>query len=96
MSSETGRVPGYIKRAPRVDLQRPAVLVDSAGNEYVVTILDISSGGFKVQSEETLRIGEVVILRVDGSGDIRAQIRWALGDQAGGVFLSDVDFSAMP
>lgn len=91
-----GRVPGYIKRAPRIDLQRPAILIDSDGNEQIVTILDVSSGGFKAQCLETLRIGEVVTLRVDGSGDIQAQIRWALGDQAGGVFLSEVDYSAMP
>jgi len=90
------RVPGLIKRAPRIDLRRPAVLIDSAGAETVVTILDVSSGGFKLQVAETPRIGEVVILRVDGSGDIEAQIRWALGDQAGGVFLTDVDYSALP
>jgi PilZ domain len=90
------RVPGLIKRAPRIDLRRPAVLIDSAGAETVVTILDVSSGGFKLQVAETPRIGEVVTLRVDGSGDIEAQIRWALGDQAGGVFLTDVDYSALP
>ena len=90
------RVPGFIKRAPRIDLQRPAVLIDSKGVETVVTILDVSSGGFKVQAEEPPRIGEVVILRVDGSEDIQAQIRWAVGGQAGGVFLAEVDYSALP
>jgi len=91
-----GRVPGFIKRAPRIDLRRPAVLIDSAGAETVVTILDVSSGGFKVQADEPPRIGEVVILRVDGSDDIEAQIRWAIDGQAGGVFLTEVDYSALP
>jgi hypothetical protein len=90
------RVPGFIKRAPRIDLRRPAVLVDSQGVETVVTILDVSSGGFKVRTEELPRIGDVVMLRVDGSEDIEAQIRWAVGDQAGGVFLTEVDYSALP
>ncbi len=90
------RVPGFIKRAPRIDLRRPAILIDSQGVETVVTILDVSSGGFKVQTEELPRIGEAVILRVDGSEDIEAQIRWAVGDQAGGVFLTEVDYSALP
>lgn len=90
------RVPGFIKRAPRIDLRRPAALVDSQGVERVVTILDVSSGGFKVQTEEPPRIGDVVILRVDGSEDIEAQIRWAVGDQAGGVFLTAVDYSSLP
>ena len=88
-----GRVPGFIKRAPRIDLGRPAVLIDSSGAETVVTILDVSSAGFKLQTSETARIGEVVILRVDGSSDLQAQIRWAVGDQAGGVFLTEVDHS---
>jgi hypothetical protein len=90
------RVPGLIKRAPRVDMSRPAVLVDSTGAETAVTILDVSSGGFKMRTPELLRIGEIVTLRVDGSEIIEAQIRWALGDQAGGVFLTEVDYSALP
>lgn len=91
-----GRVPGFIKRAPRVDLRRPAVLIDSSGVETVVTILDVSSAGFKLETDGTARIGEVVTLRVDGSADLQAQIRWAVGDQAGGIFLTDVDSSAFP
>lgn len=90
------RMPGFIKRAPRIDLQRPAVLIDSAGAETVVTVIDVSSGGFKVEVAEPPRIGEIVILRVDGSEDIHAQIRWAVGDQAGGVFLNPVDYSELP
>lgn len=89
------RVPGFIKRAPRIDLRRPAVLVDSRGVETVVTILDVSSGGFKLAADVLPRIGEVVTLRVDGS-DIETQIRWAIDGQAGGVFLTEVDYSALP
>jgi len=90
------RVPGFIKRAPRIDLRRPAVLIDSQGVETIVTILDVSSGGFKLQIDEVPRIGDIVMLRVDGSDDIQAQIRWAIDGQAGGVFLTEVDYSALP
>ena len=90
------RVPGFIKRAPRIDLRRRAVLIDSQGVETVVTILDVSSGGFKLQTDEVPRIGDIVMLRVDGSDDIQAQIRWAIDGQAGGVFLTEVDYSALP
>ena len=85
------RVPGFIKRAPRIDLGRMAVLVDSAGAESDVKVLDISSAGFKLEVSQLPRIGAIVTLRVDGSPDVRTQIRWALGDQAGGVFLDPVD-----
>ena len=90
------RVPGFIKRAPRIDLRRPAVLIDPQGVETVVTIIDVSSGGFKLAAEELPRIGEIVVLRVDGSEDIEAQIRWAIDGQAGGVFLTEVYYSALP
>lgn len=86
-----GRVPEFIKRAPRVDIRRPAVLINSHGIATDVVILDVSGSGFKLEVHESPGIGEVVTLRVPKSDDIQAQIRWALGDQAGGVFLTPVD-----
>ena len=59
-------------------------------------MLDVSSSGFKLQVSELPTIGDVVTLRVDKSGPVKAQIRWAVGDQAGGIFLSPVDASLMP
>lgn len=91
-----GREPGFIKRAPRIDFERDAVLIDSKGNARAVTVLDVSSGGFKLRVEVLPAIGEHVRLRVAGSGEIEAQIRWAVGDQAGGVFLTPVDYSSLP
>ena len=79
---------GISKRAPRVDLRRPAVLIDSDGVEQDVTILDVSSGGFRLKVEETPRIGEFVTLRVERGEEYPTQIRWALGNEAGGVFLN--------
>jgi len=90
------RPPGYIKRAPRIDFSRFALLIDSKGVEQQVTMLDISSSGFKVQVADLPMIGDVVMLRVDKSAPVKAQIRWAVDDQAGGVFLSPVDYSALP
>ena len=90
------RVPGFIKRAPRIDLDRPALLIDSEGSQQHVTVLDISSGGFKIRVETLPRIGDHVRLRVEGSAEIEAQIRWAVRDEAGGVFLTPVDYSSVP
>jgi len=83
--SRTGR---FTKRAPRVDLKRPAMVVDSDGSVSHVTILDVSSGGFRLGITETLRIGEFATLRVERSEDLPIQIRWVLGDEAGGIFLT--------
>ena len=85
------RAPGFIKRAPRVDLRQPATLLNSDGVAVNVVLLDLSSSGFKIEATETLRIGEVVTLRVGRSSEMKAQIRWALGEQAGGIFITPVE-----
>ncbi|QNN64439.1 PilZ domain-containing protein [Sphingomonas rhizophila] len=84
------RQPGEIKREPRVDTQFQARLLDSSGNEHAVTILDLSKSGFRLRCDEMLRIGEKIRLQTDRHGDFPAQIRWALGEEAGGLFLSPV------
>ena len=85
------RVEGFSKRAPRVDLRRPAILIDSSGGHFEVTILDVSSGGFRLEVPESPRIGEFVTLRVERGAEFPAQIRWALGEHAGGVFLTEIN-----
>ena len=86
------RTPGIIKRAPRVDVRRPIVLINSDGAESSALILDVSSGGFRLEVSETPRIGEHVMLRVEHGEQFPAQIRWALGNEAGGVFLAQIDW----
>jgi hypothetical protein len=44
-----------------------------------------------LSTEDTMPIGEHVFLRVARYGDFPAQIRWALGTEAGGVFLEPVE-----
>ena len=87
-----GRDPGFNKRAPRVSMRRPAIIVHEDGFEATVTILDVSSGGFRLEVTETPRIGEFVSLCIDRGEPIEAQIRWALGNEAGGVFLTPADY----
>jgi hypothetical protein len=89
------RTPGEIKRAPRVDLRRPATLISSDGARVEVIILDVSSGGFRLEVSEHLRIGERVTLRGEHGEEFPAQIRWALGEEAGGVFLAPADYEAI-
>jgi len=84
------RVEGFNKRAPRIDLRQPAVMIDSDGSSWDVTILDVSSGGFRLEVPESPRIGEFVTLHIGRDEHYEAQIRWALGNQAGGVFLTAV------
>ena len=81
------------KRAPRVDVRQHATLVLPDRREVPVLILDVSSGGFRVESEGTLQIGEFVTLRSAHGEEVAAQVRWSLGCEAGGVFLEAVDYA---
>jgi hypothetical protein len=87
------RIPGQISRRQRIAVSHDATLVTAGGDEHSVTITDVSAGGFRLRSEVTMPIGEHVFLRVDRYGDFPAQIRWALGPDAGGVFLEPVSLS---
>jgi hypothetical protein len=62
--------------------------------EIDALILDISSNGFRLEVDDELRIGEFVSLRVDDEL-VQAQIRWVLGKEAGGTFLSAVDLGTL-
>jgi hypothetical protein len=86
------RLSGISKRAPRVDLRRTAVLINADGLEIDVVVLNVSSGGFRLEVSEPLKIGEFVHLRVEHRDEFPAQIRWALGGEAGGVFLAPVAY----
>jgi hypothetical protein len=84
------REPGQIKRAPRVDTRFKATLIDSDGSKHVVVVTDISREGCRLETSELLKIGENVQIEVPKYGTYPAQIRWALGDEAGAVFLEPV------
>jgi len=78
------------QRTPRVRTSIPAVLMDSDGGEIPVEVLDLSSGGFRLRSNETLLTGEQVRLRVSRYGDFSAVIQWVRGNEAGGQFLERI------
>ena len=84
------REPGFIKRSPRVDTQFATSLTDSDGNRIEVVVMDISREGCRLHTEGTLKIGEMVQIDVPKYGIFPAQIRWALGNEAGAVFMEPV------
>jgi len=84
------REPGQIKRAPRVDTNIDAALTDSDGGRMKVVVLDISREGCRLETDGTLQIGEEIELHVPRYGTFPAKVRWALGNEAGAVFLNPV------
>ena len=90
LTGVTMREPGQIKRSPRVDTRFDATLIDSDGSKHAVTVTDISREGCRLETNDLLKIGEHVHLEVPKYGKFPAQIRWALGNEAGAVFLEPV------
>lgn len=84
------REPGHIKRAPRVDTRFTTKLTDSDGSTIDVVVIDISREGCRLETDSMLNIGENVRIEVPKHGSFAAQIRWALGNEAGAVFLEPV------
>ena len=84
------REPGHIKRAARVDTRIETFLTDSDGNRIPVVVIDISRDGCRMETSAMLRISEKVQIEVPKYGTFAAQIRWALGNEAGAIFLEPV------
>jgi len=84
------REPGQIKRSPRVDTRFKATLIDSDGSKHSVVVTDISREGCRLETVGLLKIGESVQIEVPKYGLFPAQIRWALGNEAGAVFLEPI------
>jgi len=80
----------YEPRPPRFGIHQPSVLVRADGSEAPVVIVNISQSGFRLKIADTPLIGEKVVLRSE-VGDVPAQIRWALGDTAGGYFIRPLE-----
>jgi hypothetical protein len=90
------REPEFTKRSPRVDTRIDALLIDANGNEIEVVVCDISRDGCRLESVAALDTGETVRIRVPRYGDFPAQIRWALDNEAGAIFLEPVEFEEGP
>jgi len=78
---------GNASRATRILLNAPIGVEMDDGSRVTATLLDLSSGGFRLRSEELLQVGERVTLRMDGEEPMDGLIKWVTGFVAGGVFL---------
>jgi hypothetical protein len=77
---------GYEPRAFRIGINHRAVLLRADGAESPVTITNVSQSGFRMKADDVPVVGERVIFRGE-AGDVPAEVRWARGRDAGGVFL---------
>lgn len=74
-------------RQPRIDVDIPGTLTTHDGRALPVRVRDLSTSGFRIEHDGELLAGDRVWLAADRNGPVAAQIRWALGREAGGHFL---------
>ncbi len=81
------RLPGWISRANRdaVTLYGSARLGN--GREVGIRVTDLSRAGCRVESDETLLIGDRITLNVAPLREVSAIIRWQLCGSAGVRFV---------
>jgi hypothetical protein len=58
-------------------------------------ICDLSSQGFGATSVRPLPIGSMVMISLPMVGEVRAQVRWALGGTFGAHFLDPIDVAEL-
>jgi hypothetical protein len=77
------RAIGWVSRPDRhpVIVEGSAILSDSKAVR--IKIVDISSGGCRVRTDEHLGIGDVVTLRIPPFEHMSAKVRWSLFGIAG-------------
>ena len=78
-----------LSRDPRVDSEFP-VRVHCQAGEIEAQIVNLSSDGFRLRSEDPLQVGWVVTLEAAAQFPVKALICWACGQEAGGVFAEPV------
>ena len=83
------RMHGWISRKDRRPVIADAVVRRADGSEHPVRLTDISDEGCRIEGDGQLVIGEWVDIAVASAGQVRAQVRWALGGSAGVKFQGD-------
>ena len=73
-------------RTRRIDVGYD-VLVCRATGDIPAKVINVSSHGFRLRSEQPLTEGEEITLDMPSVEPIKAAVRWVAGLDAGGVFL---------
>jgi hypothetical protein len=94
MSSQQPRSSQYKQRGgARTSVSDRTQMRAQSWYSVEVRVCDVSTGGFKADCPEPVRIGSYVSLDVPGIGPVHAQVRWQLGTRMGGMFLDPISLN---
>lgn len=89
-----GREPGQLARDYRHRVEVGGAAKRADGGSVDLLITDMSLGGCRVQWEETLWIGERLLLEVPGFAPLHARVKWSFLGAAGLQFDDQEGFPA--
>jgi hypothetical protein len=81
------KAPRYVPRPERWECDAEIVVADECGRELHGRLANISEAGFMAECEEKLPVGAIVQVVLPDRGEVRAEVRWALGWKFGAVIL---------
>jgi hypothetical protein len=80
---------GWVERKDRRPTDVDARVRRADGSELQVKLTDLSDEGCRIESgDQALRIGEWLDIEAKSIGELKGQVRWALGGSAGVKFES--------
>jgi len=81
--------PGDARRMPRIEFDCPAWL-EAGSRREIVTVLNLSDGGARIETQVPLVLHERVVLTLDGFRAAPAMVRWVQGRTAGIAFSPEL------
>jgi Tfp pilus assembly protein PilZ len=94
LSSQAVLENGWRPRLPRIEVDRLATLRCGA-RLYGVNTRDISQGGVKIETDESLEVGGEVVLTLDRLQPLHGTVRWCAGGMAGISFNQLIPFAEL-
>lgn len=77
----------YVDRAERRPVSLPGYALSETRDSDIM-LADVSYTGCQIRCADSLKMGELVELRVVKRGAIQVEIRWSRKDRAGARFLN--------
>ena len=81
------RLPGWISRSERESVTMPGRARLGSGREVDIQVTNLSKDGCRIESNETLLIGDLITLNAKPLHEVPAIIRWELCGTAGVRFV---------
>lgn len=76
----------WVERESRSAKWLDVIIRRSDGQDFPAVMTNVSNGGCRLRSGETLRAGEAIHIEVPRMGGFSALVRWSNGSDAGAIF----------